>query len=395
MLRSTRLSLVIAGALALAAIPARAQDAAAPAPAPAAASTAAPSSAGTASATVAPSATDAAVMPGAAEKKADKFPLHINASLSNAFGNGILQAGGQYQQRPVWSTGVGLNPSASLPTFGLVKALNLGGSINFSVGNWLPSYNSDVYDRIVRVSDPGLSLSAPGIFKEEAFTNISLSVSLSASAPLSLASRVANKLTTIGFGVNVGWSSPETPVGTFNVSYGPRVSANVFSQVASTIPCDASISIANDPTRPIGGDIMDDAPVYYARDAQRLPNGECIMPGRQSLGSLANTLGAGWNMGSHSVGLNLAWRHSLLRPLSNHPELTGRYASGQNFNESNSAGIDYSYQLPLDFDASISAGLSSGQGAYDMSGDLRFPFWDFVTPGNNFSAASVSLSVGI
>jgi hypothetical protein len=51
--------------------------------------------------------------------------------------------------------------------------------------------------------------------------------------------------------------------------------------------------------------------------------------------------------------------------------------------------------VPVDFQMFVSAGVASGQPAYGLNGDLRFPFYDFRTPGNNFSAAFFDFTIGI
>jgi len=43
----------------------------------------------------------------------------------------------------------------------------------------------------------------------------------------------------------------------------------------------------------------------------------------------------------------------------------------------------------------ISAGVLSWQAAYDQSGRLAFPFFDFVTPGNNQTQVFLQATVGI
>lgn len=363
----------------------------------------APSTDGQASSTVEPPADKKAdaknpaqsnprLAPGGVTETDDKFPLHVNATFDNYVGNGFLAAT-EYQRQPLWGSSLALRPSASLPKIDPIPKMTLSGSIDFSVNNWLPSYsNSGVYDRVVRVSDFGLSLGMRELVKDE-LTNITISPSISARVPLSIASRQSNLATSVGASAQVAWNSPETPVGTFTVTYAPSLRGNLFTEVASTVSCEAGVQQAGVTTNPLDEGRL---PLYYAREAQLTESGECIMPGRQTLGSIGQGTSFTWSLTDHSVSLALGYSLGIQRPLSSRPDLTGRYASDQNFGEKTTGSLSYTYTVPVDFPLSLTAGISSDQPAWNAAGTmLRFPLYDFVTPANNFTAGFFDISVGI
>jgi hypothetical protein len=91
-----------------------------------------------------------------------------------------------------------------------------------------------------------------------------------------------------------------------------------------------------------------------------------------------------------------------LQGIRTDPSLSSPYASGQNFNENMSGNVAYSYSFDklVGFPLGISAGVGTSGSTYRYNEDtgefeLRFPFYDFYTPANGYSAAFVDLSVGL
>lgn len=345
-----------------------------------------------------------------ADEKADKFPLHLTATLDNSFGQGFYAAtpgasvipvyGGDvlvdapnvYGQ-PNWGTSLSLRPAASLPKWDGLPKMTVSTSIDFSVNNWLrASSNGGVYEQQLRVSDLGVGLVLPGLYKEE-FTGITATPVFSARAPLSITSRQQNLFTSVGASVALGWDSPETPVGTFSFQYTPSLRGNFYTQDAPTIPCEAGVNL-----RGVVADPFEkaDLPFAYGRTAEIAANGECVLRGRQGLASFSNNASVAWVFGDHAVSLSLGWGLGFLRPISDQPELKGLYASSQSFNENSNGSISYTYTVPVDFSLNLTAGIGSSQPAWNAAGTgLRFPFYDFVTPANNFSSAFFDVSLGI
>jgi hypothetical protein len=370
-----------------------------PAPTAPAPATTQPAAAATSSAP-APAAsstpTNARLAPCGVVTGGGSFPLHLQATLDNSVGNGLLAPG--YQAQPSWSSSLNLRPTAALPRIEGLPRMNLSASIDFSVNNWLPAFsNAGVFDRQVRVGDPSLALILPGIFTEE-LTGIMMSVVVSARAPLSIGSRQQNLITNVGGAAQFMWGSPETPIGTFFVQYTPSVRAAFYSQPGATMPCDTPTAYGT--PRPTGDPVngVDDLPLVLPRVEQLLPNGECVIAGRQNIGSVNNSMATGWSTtdGAHNVSLGLAWSIGFLRPLANDPSLASPFSSGQNFNENTQGSLSYTYTVPVEFPFYLTAGVASGQPAWSADGTkLRFPLWDFFTPANNFSGGFFDVTVGI
>jgi hypothetical protein len=309
--------------------------------------------------------------------------------------------------------------------------VNLGGSFSLSMPNWFSTYDGNgVYDRLVRISDFGIRLSFPELNEllKEDVTGIKGNVGLSTSIPLSISSRQQNRITNLGLSGGVNWSTDhiwkEAPWGSVSLGYAPRVGFNFYSQVATTIPCVTDETVGGLVADPLA---FNDLVLSYGRnasdlgDAELLPNGECVRPGRQGLMSLGNSLSASWNLKEHSLSTSVAWSLGFMRPLTTRPELTGRFASDQNFNENMSADLSYSYDFSslVGFNMNLSTGIATSgsvfvnipddpncanptgpSGAVETCSthyEARFPFplFDYRFPGNGMSSAFVSLSMGI
>ncbi len=339
---------------------------------------------------------NARLAPGGVVAGSSSFPLHIQATLDNTIGNGILAPG--FQQQTVLGTSVNIRPSAMLPRPDWAPRMILLGSIDFSVLNWLPEFsNFTAYDRQIWVGDAVAGLILPGIYTEE-FTGIGVSLIFSGRAPVSLFSRQQNLLTNLGGSAQFMWNSPETPVGSFFVQYTPSARFSVYSQPGATVPCSAPSPLARNVTSADPIDGLTDLPVAYGREEQILPNGECILPGRQPMASIGNSMATGWSTadGSHTVSLGMGWTHTFLRPLKNDPALQSLFASGQNFQEGSSGSLSYTYTVPVDFRLFLTAGVFSQQlSAYNAQGQILFPIYDFVTPANNYSSFFFDVTVGI
>ena len=339
---------------------------------------------------------NARLAPGGVVAGGSTFPLGIQLTIDNSLGNGIFAPG--LQQQVFFGSSVNVRPSARLPATDFTPRMILLGSIDFSVLNWLPEFsNFTAYDRQIWVGDALAGVILPGIFKEE-FTGIGMSLIFSGRAPLSLLSRQQNLLTNLGGAAQFMWGSPETPVGSFFVQYTPSARFSLYTQPGATMPCSTPTS----PTRAgTGADPIDglaDLPNVYGRDEQLLPDGECVLPGRQIIATVGNNLATGWSTadGAHNVTVTAGWSFNFLRPLKNEPDFASPFASGQNFNEGSSGSLSYTYTVPVDYRFFITAGVFSQQlSAYNAQGQLLFPIYDFVTPANNYSSFFVDLTFGI
>ncbi len=315
----------------------------------------------------------------------------MQLTLDNTLGNGVLAPG--YQAQPAWGTAVNVRPSLRVPMPEGLPRLLLITSFDFAVNNWLSaSTNSNAFERQVQVGDASLVAVLPGIYTEE-LTGIGVSLIVSGRAPLSTASRHANLITNIGASAQFMWGSPEWSFGSFFVQYNPGVRGNIFGQVGSSVPCDTPSTPvrSNNPSDGIG-----ELAFSFGRDAEVLPNGECVLAGRQNLFFINNGITTGWMLGDHNVSLNVNWSVAFMRGLSDKGGLSSPFASGQNFRETSSGSLSYTYTVPVDVQMFLTAGISNqNPSAYNNQGGFRFPLYDFVTPANNFSSAFFDVTVGI
>ena len=339
-------------------------------------------------------AQNARLAPGGVVAGGSSFPLGLQLTLDNSVGNGILAPG--FQVQPLFSTAVNVRPSFSVPKHDALPKMILTGSFDFYVANWLSaSTNSTTFDRQVQLGDAVGALILPGLYTEQ-LTGIALSLVLSARAPLSLFSRQNNLITNIGASIQFAWNSPDTPIGGFFVQYIPSVRGNFFSQVGASTPCSTPGFVPPRTNNP--GDGISELPVYVGRVEQLLENGECILPGRQVLATIGNSVNTGWSTsdGAHNVSLGLSWSHSFARALSNKPGLSSPNASSQNFVEGSSGSLAYTYTVPVDFRLYLTGGVfTQNVSAYNNQGGIRFPIYDFATPANNLSSAFFDVTVGI
>jgi hypothetical protein len=320
-----------------------------------------------------------------AAKQSNKMPFTANASLNNSLGIGTFVPG--TQRVPNWNTGLGLSLGYSLPKWDYLPKMRLGGGMNFSVP-WLNSYNSGgALQRQLSYSDFGISLSMPAAVKTD--WGLSVSPGFGISLPISMASRFQRRLTSARASASVSWSKYG-----FSVGWTPGIRGNANLEAGRSVPCGEipnPVVVGND------ADTVQTVPLVISREDEILENGRCIIPGRASMGGVSNTLSLGYSfLDDHSVSLSVGHSLGFLAPLEDNPAVQSEFASDQNFSESTSGGLGYSYSVPIDTPLSFSAGLSSGQPAFTMDGkNLRFPLFDFVSPGNNFTSFYLGMSVGI
>lgn len=339
---------------------------------------------------------NARLAPGGIVAGGSTFPLGLQLTLDNSLGNGIFAPG--LQQQVFWGSSVNIRPSVRLPATAFTPRMIVLGSFDFSVLNWLPAFsNFTAYDRQIWVGDAVAGVILPGIYREE-FTGIGMSLIFSGRAPLSLFSRQQNLLTNLGGAAQFMWGSPETAVGSFFVQYTPSMRFSVYTAPGPTMPCSAPPA----PQRAVtGADPIDgiaELPVVYAREEQVLPNGECVLPGRQLMASINNSMATGWTSpdGAHNLTVSAGWAMNFLRPLKNDPGLSSAFSSGQNFIEGSSGSFSYTYTVPVDFRFFLTAGVFSQQlSAYNQQGQILFPIYDFVTPANNYSSFFFDVTLGI
>lgn len=323
----------------------------------------------------------------------EKYPLGIDATLSNSVGIGTFLTG--YGNVPSFATSLTLMPHYDLPKFRSLPRmiLSAAASINWW---WLDSYYTSAFNQRNRFlySDLSLNLTMPNAL-EIPSANLSFAPNISVNVPISQLSRSFNRILGLGVGANLNWSASH-----FSVAWMPSLSGWLYSSPNLTMACGESGGAK--PMPPIINPQNSDydlsqymQTLVLSRSGEQNADGTCNIVGRQSLGTLSNLLAFGWSPGAHNISVALGWYLSFLRPLEDRPDLTGIAASGQGFSEATMGRIAYSYTIPVDFNLVISGGVLSYQAIFDKQARISFPFFDFVTPGRNQTQFFIQLAAGI
>jgi hypothetical protein len=346
--------------------------------------------------------TNPRLAPGGIAGGAAGFPVSVNFNMSNAASTAWLAPG--YQRQPNWGTSLDARMGWRLPNAdGLLPNMRLTARMIWNVNNWLPAFsNTDVFERTIRFSDLRLGLVLPGLSKDlfhfGEWANFDMTPILGVRVPISVNSRANAVLFIATAGIQFAWNSPEVgPFGTLFAQYIPFVLGT--SHYRETF-----IRLAQDrgATNTPG-----DASGHVCRAEERV-GADCLVPsaGQNNL-LFDHTLIAGWNSpgeGAHNVSVSLGSTTAFRRPFATKPELNSENTSAARFTTTTNGGVSYSYTVPVDFQLIVGASVSSEQPILMVGnafGDTspvfyvpRFPFWDFVTPANGFSSASLDLTVG-
>jgi hypothetical protein len=319
--------------------------------------------------------------------------FHASATLNNSLGVGTFVSG--YGQVPSLISSLTVSPSFLLPKLGKLPQMNLAAiaSLNW---RWLDSFASSNFNMNNRLSysDVTFILSSSKILNFPD-AGIFLDAAADLMVPISKPSRTLNRL--VGFKVNTVVYYRKSD---FYISWIPSFSSWIHSNAAMTGPCRETGSGSALPPviNPQNIDFELDQylqELVISRIEERNSDGTCLVAGRQTIGSLTNTMQVRWAPGRHSISLSFGWHINYLRSLSNNTAFKGEHASLQNFTQATLGQVSYAYRIPVDFDLVISGGIVSYQASYSKQGTFNFPFFDFVTPGKNQTQFFLALTAGI
>ena len=293
-----------------------------------------------------------------AEQEA-KFPVSALLIFDTSLGSGALVAN-QYARNVAWTATVSLRP-----TLTLWNKLRLTLRTDVSKNLATSFLDSDTYIRQTQVSDINLIASLPSFFREPV-SGLNFGASLSAYAPISMLSRSRNLVTALRPGLNVSWSWAG-----LGLVYGLYYKHNFHTTSNSTKNVE----------------VLPNSLLFRSGGAEDLGGGEI------AIGSMRNTEHVIYHSLNASYSFLESWTASAslmvvnafkyTQPLSD--QYSSPYASATGQSDMTSGGLDLSYQATKNL--AFSVGVSSTQPALTADNkSLRFPFYDFVTPGNNFSA---------
>lgn len=311
---------------------------------------------------------------GAGESQAAVFPLSANLILSNSVGIGTFMP--DYQRMPSWGSGLTLMMGVNVPGVGILPRgrLNLASSISVP---WLLAFNGG---NNANLNQPMVgdvrALYALGSVWRSSLLKLNVGWSGGASLPTSMRSRYNNLGTTLRTAVPISFSGLN-PV---SITWIPSFGYNVYTR-------------SNPLTQRMNSEEEANAFLVVCRPQEVLGENMCMRRGRPSDYRVSNTIALGYGIGGgHSVGMSLTWSLGFLRALSDAPELKSQYASDQNFTESMFGSINYNYVFKNPLAPVLGLALSTGGPPYTPTGEMRFWFFDHITPSNNLTQIGLNLS---
>lgn len=307
---------------------------------------------------------------GSAKRKVEtgspRFPVTALIIVDNSLGAGALVANA-YARNILWSASVSLRPTLTLwEKLRLTLRSDINKNLSSSYqGNGNADGSAESYLRQTTVSDLHLIASLPQVFREPN-TGVGLGVSVSGYAPISMASRSANLVFALrpGLTLNWGWKG-------LGINYGLFYKQNFHTTTTATQNVES----------------LPNALMFRAGGAEDLGDGEIAIGSlRNTQRVVYNTLGLSYSFfenWSASATLLVVNSFKYTQPLSD--AYSSPYASATGQADMTSGVLDLSYQVNPHL--ALSLGVSSAQPARTADNQFwRFPFFDFVTPGNNFSA---------
>lgn len=311
------------------------------------------------------------------------FPFSFSATVSNSIGIGTFLRG--YGRSPSLTTSLFVAPSYVTPKLFLDKVLVLTAEIGGAL-DWMDSFQTvgRVRSRQQLLSDLSLEMKMPEALGIETI-DLYFSPFIQAFAPTSLFSRAERRI----IGGAIGFRSTWAP-GDFSVSWTPSLSSWAYSSSTKSIDCGPVANPYNPEARVLPAIVNPHNPDFSIANymvglttTQYQNEGQCFLTGRQTLGTLKNSIFASWSPGRHSMEIGLGWYLSLLRPLADFSGFRPAASITSGFSEASMGKVAYSYAIPFAVDLTVSMGILSVQGAYAANGNVRFPFFDLISPGNN------------
>jgi hypothetical protein len=314
------------------------------------------------------------------------FPIHVSASLTQSVGQGTVlfspdEFGIDSSVNPFFSTSLNLRPTAILPNNWLLL-VNQSFQFEWTQSDWTTTPNQiEMFDTAIqarwnglRVPDYGLIFGFLGGFR----------------LPVSMISRQNGTLTGLSVGANALWSKPDWGL-LVNAGFSPTYNL-VFWQLAG-----GATLADQEPYEDSAGNTLVPRGCII-RDSAELENYACsAVP---AVFRLATNAGITWTTLDGQVSFNASlFVLNLMRGyLQPQDEFTPEWRNSEGETVSNTPFVGSTDLTSGSLTASwfptpwfsLSVGTSSFQPLLYADGTwARFPFWDFVSPRNNFSTVFV------
>ncbi|HBU48951.1 MAG TPA: hypothetical protein DEB46_11640 [Myxococcales bacterium] len=316
------------------------------------------------------------------------FPLSGSVRWGHTLGQGSFVQN-YYARNALYSQSLSFSGTLRLPmgfsvtaSQGLSKELTTGGATR----NHETTYG-----------DIGLSFGLPWRTKVAGFD---LGMGLGASLPVSMASRFSNKIT--GLSLSGSASKGGMLDGKLNFSWGIGLSRGIYAEFQRT----RDITSGNTFVDGEGNEITPMLCIPRSEEQVLDASGElagCVVPGVNGGVNLSNSLSLSYKLSKKSrlsVGLSLI--NSFKTYAMPQDEFTAENAvSGYGRMDMTGGSLGYSYSYSDKLSLSLRAGSTQPALYYSVEGEgmestgswrPNFPFWDFRTPGNNYSSFSGSIS---
>lgn len=294
-----------------------------------------------------------------------KFPVGALLVYDNSLGLGTFVAN-EYARNPAWSMSASIRPSIRLwDRLKLTLRVDVVKNLTTSyAGNTNADASAESYVRQMTISDVMLIANYPEIYREP-ITGIGFGAGLTAYAPASMLSRATNLVTGLRPHATVNWAWEG-----LSLTYAFYFKKNFHT----------TTNITHN-TGSVGG-------------LQFRPGGpEDLGNGEVADGTLRNTSHLVYNYGEIAYtffdtvtatgSLFIINSFKYTQPLSD--EYSSEYAQAHGQRDSTWGTVELSYQ-PWEHVA-FALGVSSYQPAFTADNkQLRFPFFDFVSPSDNLTS---------
>ena len=312
---------------------------------------------------------------------ASPFPLHGSASLSHSVGSGTFVIA---PSNPTVSSLLALNGSATLDDFTLSVSQRLGFEYTQS--------DSTTYAQQLELSDTTLGASYGGLKMED--WQLGFSLKGTYSLPISLGSRFVGSLGALGLSGRFSWEAPLPGLavtGSLTTRYNPALSA-------------LAARYANAPGRTFAERTLGQTPtqVCTIRNEAELAAFPCSGPPNALRWGVGVGTSYSFYDGALTASADLIYGQGFSSYVPNDSALSLGYDDLSSVNavagivprQSTTGSLGLSWSPNPWF--SLSLGASSDQPLLTLDGKgVRLPFWDFVSPYNNFSSLSIDTAFSI
>lgn len=326
--------------------------------------------------------------PAKTTKPKGAFPLSAGVSWGHSLGQGSFVRN-YYARDASYSQSLSFSGTLRLPggysvsaSQGVSKELTTGGATRNHETNY---------------GDIGLSFGLPWKTKVAGF---GVGVGLGASIPVSMASRFSNKIT--GISASLSASKGGMLGGKLSFNYGLGVSGGIYEEFQRT----RDITTGQGFTDNNGNEITPMLCIPRGEEAVTDASGElrgCVVPGVNGGINISNSFSFGYKINKKQrLSLRLGLITSLKTYAMPDDEFTAENAvPGYGRMDMTSGSLGWSYAHSKKVSLSLSASSSQPALHYHVEGEgidstgswrANFPFWDFRTPGNNYSSFSGSIS---